>query len=295
MNGTRDFHSTPLYYENKKIANFIPKEVKCEYLQVPRTNYLSKNEIKRKLEYRLENPLNSLTLKELIKIHYKGNPITLIVDDDTRPNIHTKVIVPLIEAQLIKYNVKKSDIRIMIATGTHQPPASFQIQAHILGDLYPEWKDRIWVHNCDEDQNHIDLGFSDMKTPILIDKRIFGSDIIIPISDSEYHYFAGVAGSVKLIIPGVSGRKTVRVNHSRIFDLDTGFKQTCRMGNIEDNVSIQDIRNIVKTLQKIHSKPIFVIDVILDKGKFVDIFAGEPLSIHEQGLISLSEIRDVKL
>jgi nickel-dependent lactate racemase len=183
----------------------------------------------------------------------------------------------------------------MVATGSHTPPTEIQIKDYILGALYSEWKDRVWLHDCDDLENHVDLGFSKANSPILLDKRVFTSDLIIPLSDCEYHYFAGVAGSVKLILPGVSGRKTIRTNHSRIFDLNTGFKNKCRMGNIDANVSIQDIREIVTIIQKKYGKTIFVIDAVLDKGKFVDIFAGDPITIHNNSSKMLSKIRDVKL
>ncbi len=295
MNNKDLYHRTPLVYEDETIDNFIPKDVECEYLQVPKIEYLTEDEIESSLLQALENPHNSPNLEELIRIHYKGNFVTLLIDDNTRPNIHTRILLPLVEAQLINLGVKRSDIRIIIATGTHTPPTSSQVKTHILDELYSEWKERLWLHDCDADNDHIDLGLSRAQTPIMVDKRVFNSDLIIPLSDSEYHYFAGVAGSVKLILPGVSSRKTVRVNHSKIFDLKSGFKQECRMGNIEGNVSIQDIREIVASIQKTHGKQIFVIDAILDKRKFVDIVTGDPLTIHELARTSLSKIRDVKL
>ena len=55
---------------------------------------------------------------------------------------------------------------------------------------------RLWLHDCDVDNNYIDLGFSTANTPILIEKRVYISDIIIPLSDCEYHYFA-VQGSLR--------------------------------------------------------------------------------------------------
>jgi nickel-dependent lactate racemase len=67
------------------------------------------------------------------------------------------------------------------------------------------------------------------------------------------------------------------------------------MGNIKDNVSIQDIREIVSMIRKEHKKAIFVIDAVLDKGQFVDIYAGDPIAIHNNSLKMLSKIRDVKI
>jgi nickel-dependent lactate racemase len=290
-----NYYDTPIYFETEKISHFIPDNTSYEYLQIPKTDYLMEEEIKASLIHAINNPLESVSLKELVNSKYRGNHVTILIDDHTRPNIHTRALLPVLEQILTEYGVNKSDIRLMVATGSHAPPTGDQIQDYILGGLYSKWKDRIWLHDCDKDRNHINLGFSAASTPILIEKRVFDSDLIIPLSDCEYHYFAGVAGSVKLILPGISHRKTIRSNHSRIFDLNTGFKENCRMGNIDGNVSIQDIREIVTIIQKKHEKSIFVIDAILDKGNFVNIYAGDPIRIHDNSLNMLSKIRDVSL
>ena len=288
-----NYYNTPLHFENEQISHFIPKGSSYEYLQVPEIDYITDNRLKSSLLNALANPLDSIPLKTLISSKYEGNHVTIIIDDHTRPNIHTRVLLPLLEQILTDYGVNTADIRLMVATGSHTPPTDEQIQEYILGDLYSRWKDRLWLHDCDKDHNHVDLGYSSKETPIIIEKRVYDSDIIIPLSDCEYHYFAGVAGSVKLILPGVSHRKTIRTNHSQIFDLNTGFKDKCRMGNIDDNVSIQDIREIVQILQNIYEKSIFVIDALLDKGKFVNIYSGDPIAIHNNSQEVLAQIRDV--
>ena len=284
---------TPLWYETELVNYFVPENANCWYLRVPEVEFVS--DIEQELYKALDSPLNSPPLKELVKTHYKpGDHIVILVDDNTRPNIHTRVLLPLLEKKLIAYGTKKSDIRIMIATGTHTPPTPAQIKEKILGELYEDWNNRLWIHDCDL-PNHEDLGSSSLKTPIHLDKRVLSSSIIIPLSDSEYHYFAGVAGSVKLFVPGVSARNTVRVNHSRIFDVKTGFKLNCRMGNIQDNISIQDIREIVQILMEKYKKVVFVVDAIMHKGHFVTMFAGNPLDVHEHALKALSKSRDVTI
>ncbi|MFX0115415.1 MAG: lactate racemase domain-containing protein [Candidatus Hodarchaeota archaeon] len=281
---------TPIWYENERISFFVPKEAKCEYLQVSEINPVG--EIAEKVEEALASPLDALPLQELVTRHYQvGNHVVIIIDDHTRPNIHTRALLPLLTEKLMQYGVKKADIRLIIATGTHPPPEPIIIRERILGYLYDEWEEQIWLHDCDDIENHENLGFSPNQTPILIDKRVLLCSLIIPLSDSEYHYFAGVAGSVKLFVPGVSARQTVRVNHSRIFDLETGFKTPCRMGNLDKNICIQDIRNIVSSIMKKH--PIFVVDAIMHKGKIIDVFAGNPIAIHNNAVRELSRIRDV--
>jgi nickel-dependent lactate racemase len=286
------YQNTPIWYEQEKISKFIPRDANCQYLRLPKLKKIENTD--EAFLTALKSPLKIHTLENLVSDHYQpGETIAVLIDDNTRPNIHTRVLLPLLSHELIKYGVNEADIKLIVATGTHTPPTPAQIKSNILGDLYESWKARIWVHDCDDKENHINLGFSESKTPIFIDKRVFSSCIIIPLSDSEYHYFAGIAGSVKLFVPGVSARQTVRVNHSRIFDLETGFKAECRMGNIKDNVSMVDIRSIVKMLINDHNLNIFVIDAIMSQGELIEIIAGNPISIQDNALSSLAKMRSV--
>ncbi len=283
---------TPIWYEDNKISFFILRNATFKYLKVPMITPIENTTLE--FEKAINSPLDAPSLQELVSKHYKQDEyVIILLDDHTRPNIHTKALLPLLTEKLIEYGINRADIRLLIATGTHAPPTPAQIKERILGDLYEEWKDQLWLHDCDDLKNHENLGFSSLGTPILIDKRALASCLIIPLSDSEYHYFAGVAGSVKLFIPGISARQTVRVNHSRIFDLNTGFKKNCRMSIIENNICIQDIRDIVQTLTGKY--PIFVIDAIMHKGNFANIFAGSPIVIHNNAQEALSRIRDVKI
>lgn len=289
---SESYLNTPIWYEKEKISYFVPKGSNCRYLQVPKAKLI--RNLEETLKKAVNSPLNSLSLENMIVNHYQqGETVVILLDDDTRPNIHTRALLPLLAKKLDEYGVDETDIRLVVATGTHAPPTPEQIKEKILGELYELWENRIWVHDCDDIKKHENLGFSTQNTPIIIDKRVLSSSLIIPLSDSEYHYFAGVAGSVKLFVPGVSARKTVRVNHSSIFDLKTGFKLECRMGNIENNISIQDIREIVKILMEKYNQKIFVVDTIMQQEKVIDIVAGNPIAVHDNALNALSRVRDV--
>ncbi|MFX0096010.1 MAG: lactate racemase domain-containing protein [Candidatus Hodarchaeota archaeon] len=287
-----EYNTTPIYYENEKVDYFIPKGANYTYIKAPKVKDL-KN-VAERFKQAIRSPLDSPSLEELVKQQYQPERIiVIVVDDHSRPNIHTRMFLPLLRNQLVAYGVNEEDLRVFIATGTHLPPKPEHIQERILGSLYDEWKERIWINDCDSQKLHQDLGFSPHKTPIKLDKRVLSACLRISLSDSEYHYFAGIAGSVKQFIPGCAARQTVQVNHSRIFDKDTGFKPDCRMGNIKDNVCIQDIREIIKMIKTKY--PIFVIDTIMHMGKMVDIFAGDPIAIHDNALKQLQPIREVSI
>lgn len=228
----------------------------------------------------LENPTDASPLKELVADHYPacGKKILLIADDNTRPNRHTRILYPLLLPYLIDIcGVKKEDLGILIASGTHRPPSETEVRERILGDeVYEEYKDQILIHN---DQNNLaDLGVSSRNTPITINQDALNACLLIPVTDSEYHYFAGVAGTVKQLFPGVAGRVTINTNHTQMFDKLSGFKSVCRLGNTTDNPVISDMKEMATKVQE-HT-PVFCIDAIMDHGQITRLNAGNIIALH---------------
>jgi nickel-dependent lactate racemase len=175
-------------------------------------------------------------------------------------------------------DVKKEDLRILVASGTHRPPTPEEIRNTILGDdVFNAYRDQILIHN--DRENLAELGKSSQGTPITINQDALNSCLLIPITDSEYHYFAGVAGTVKQLFPGIAGRVTTNTNHPRMFDKQTGFKETCRLGNTDRNPVISDMKEMADLVQQ--QVPVFCIDAILDQGEITYLNAGNILSLHE--------------
>lgn len=233
------------------------------------------------LIHALENPINAVPLKELIAEYYPGcgKKVLLIADDNTRPNRHTRMIYPLLLPYLIDIcGVKKEDLGILIASGTHRPPSEVEIRKRILGDeIFEEYKSQILIHN--DQQNLADIGISSRNTPITINQDALNACILIPVTDSEYHYFAGVAGTVKQLFPGLAGRITTNTNHTQMFDKELGFKEVCRLGNTAGNPVISDMKEMAAKVQE-HT-PVFCIDAIMDHGQITRLNAGNIISLHD--------------
>jgi nickel-dependent lactate racemase len=286
-----DYHSTPLKYGDQVIDEFIPKEVRdVTILRVDeyRPDF---SDLKRRLNQVLDKPLGSKPFNEMVKeVYRKGKRILFMVDDKTRPNIHTKILLPIIADQLLKLGVRKADINIIISSGSHAIASPKEIQDRILGPLlYKEWSENLLAHNCDSGNSHV--GVTSRGTPILIDDQVLASSLLIPLSDSEYHYFAGQAGTVKLFCPGVAGRETIRINHPRMFDLKKGFHDGCRLGNCEGNPVIEDMIEITSKMKE--KIPIFCVDCIVNDGKIVYLQAGDIIECHKAASPPLRELRVV--
>jgi nickel-dependent lactate racemase len=233
------------------------------------------------LVHAIENPLGTLPLKELVAQHYPGSgkKVLLIADDNTRPNRHTRILFPLICDYLIQEcGVDKGDLGILIASGTHRPPTEKEIKERILGkEICEQYCDNILIHN--DQENLVDLGISSRNTPITINQDALEACLLITVSDSEYHYFAGVAGTVKQLFPGIAGRTTINTNHTQIFDNETGFKTVCRLGNTFGNPVISDMKEMAEIVKE--KTPVFCIDAIMDRGEITAVNAGDIIAMHD--------------
>ena len=289
------YHDISIDYGDQIISHFIPKG-RGDVQVIKSPEVVSKiTSIAENLIEVLENPTNSPPLKYLVQKHYTGSgkKILILADDNTRPNIHTKILHPLLLDYLINdCGVDKNDLRILIASGTHRPPTEEEIRGRILGDeVFLDFQDQILIHN--DQENLADLGISKRDTPITINQNAIDACLIIPVTDSEYHYFAGVAGTVKQLFPGIAGRITTNTNHTRMFDKELGFTPNCRMGNTDQNPVISDMKEMAEIVQKY--TPVFCIDAIMDQGEITQLNAGDILTLHDMAQEILFHRRVIKV
>jgi nickel-dependent lactate racemase len=275
------YQDISIEYGSEIINQFLPKD-RGRVIVIDSPVIRSEiTDLKKDLKKALENPINSIPLKELIKQSYPGSgkKILVMADDNTRPNQHTKMLYPLLLEYLVEVcQVKKADLGILIASGTHRLPTQDELREKILGEaVYAEYRDQVLMHN-DKD-NLQDLGISSRGTPITINKDAYNACLLIPVTDSEYHYFAGVAGTVKQLFPGMAGKITINTNHTRMFDKESGFDPSCRLGNTAGNPVISDMKEMTEIVQE--HIPVFCIDAIMDHGKITSLNAGNIISLHD--------------
>ncbi|MFQ5834031.1 MAG: lactate racemase domain-containing protein [Candidatus Thorarchaeota archaeon] len=287
------YYKTPIKYGASFVDEFIPttlEDVTVLQVEEYKPDF---DDFEAKLKQVLEDPIGSNSFNELVKEVYEhGRTIMFIVDDNTRPNIHTRVLLPRLTTRLLDIGVRKEDIKIIVASGSHKKPSAEAIEKRILGSqIHQEWKDHVLLHDCDAGNR--ELGKTSRGTPIFIDEQVMDAALLIPLSDSEYHYFAGQAGTVKLFCPGVAGRETIRVNHPRMFDLERGFVPGCRLGNVEGNPVIEDMIEIASNVKE--KLPMFCVDTIVNHGEIVYLQAGDLIECHKAAAGPLKKLRVVEV
>jgi len=293
-----EYLDTPISWGVETINSFVSSKYKdqTKFLHPPEFSKkpMFEGTVKEALMKKLENPIGyDISFDELVKQKYvKGKPIVFVVDDYTRPNIHTKILLPLMIEKIFSLGVAKEDFRVLIATGTHRPPREDEYPTKMVGDyVYENYRSQIVAHDCDEEG--VRYGTSDAGTPMIFDKLVSEASILIPMTDSELHYFAGVAGTIKEICPGIASRDTVRQNHPKMFHRELGFVPGCRLGGTQENPVITDIKNMVTILKE--QVTIFGIDTIVTEGKIVYINSGDLVELHDEAKKHIVEMRTVRL
>jgi nickel-dependent lactate racemase len=139
-------------------------------------------------------------------------------------------------------------------------------------------------HESRDPNQLVYLGETSRKTPVLVNKLAVESDLIILVGNVTHHYFAGLGGGAKGILPGISGYETIRKNHSLKFIFNGKNAQPnplARAGNTVGNPVFEDMREAVSFIKT----PIFIVNMIpaLD-GRPAKVFTGALLSAHDQAI-----------
>lgn len=224
----------------------------------------------------IENPICSKRLFEIVK---KGEKIVIITSDITRP-MPSKIVVPEIVNELLKAGVEYSDITVVFALGSHRNHTEDEMKYLVGEDIYSK------VNCIDSNaKNCVHLGTTSMGTPVDIFDVVAKADRRICLGNIEYHYFAGYSGGAKAIMPGVSSREAIQVNHSAM------VRNEARAGAIDDNPVRQDIEEVISYV------PIdFILNVVLDEKKtIIKAVAGHYIDAHREGCKFLDSLYKVEI
>ena len=166
----------------------------------------------------LRNPSDCPPLKELVKQKLLHNPqakAVVVISDSTRPVPYTGdsgILVPIIE-EMIGAGLKPSQIRLLIATGTHRPMNSKELREFLDPKIF-SWGLQIINHVCAQSKELICVGRTKLGGEILINRNYMESDIKILTGLVESHFMAGVSGGRKSICPGLLSEKSTHILHN---------------------------------------------------------------------------------
>jgi len=219
----------------------------------------------------LAEPIGAPRLSQIVK---PGKRIAVITSDITRP-MPTYKVMPVLLDELYAAGVKKEDITLVFALGSHRKHTPEEMRK-LAGDrAFAE------VACVDSDpKDCVRLGTTQAGTPVDIFRTVAEADIRICLGNIEYHYFAGYSGGAKAIMPGVSTRDAIQANHSMM------VRPEACAGNLETNPLRRDIEEAGE-LCGID----FILNVVLGEHKeILKAVAGHHILAHREGCKFLDKL-----
>jgi len=219
-----------------------------------------------KLQEAMAHPVGTPPLRDLVA---PGQRVTLIIDDNTRIT-PTKIIVPVLLDELNQAGIPDSDIRAVIASGTHRPMTDEEKEAKyglpILSRI------QVLDHNYKDPARLVDYGTTKRGTRILVNKDVIEADFRIAVGNIIPHHPTGWSAGAKAVLPGVGGEETVAQMHflgSRwpaLGRVDTPMRQ--EMEDFAEKIGLDLILNVILNRE----------------GALVDAVAGHFIQAHRAGV-----------
>ncbi|MHB1651581.1 MAG: nickel-dependent lactate racemase [Desulfitobacteriaceae bacterium] len=221
------------------------------------------------VESALSHPIGSPRLKELAT---QAKTVVVVTSDHTRP-LPSKQTLPLLLREIREGN-PQAKITILIATGLHRSPTAEELESKFGEDTVA--RETFVVHKADNPESLVRLKDLPSGAPFLINRLAAEADLLVSEGFIEPHFFAGYSGGRKSILPGVSGKETILINHSARF-IDHPNTQS---GTLEGNIFHQDM---VDAATQVNLQ--FILNVALDEKKnIIGAFAGHPQEAFAKGV-----------
>jgi nickel-dependent lactate racemase len=131
----------------------------------------------------------------------------IVIDDLSRPTPIFR-IMPFLLEEFSLAGIRSSDIRVLVATGTHGEQNGRAL-ANKIGKEATE-SCRVIVHN--DQKNTEFIGKTSFGTPVYVNKEVLRSDFLIGIGGVYPQHTTGFGGGSKLAL-GVLGRKSIMHLH----------------------------------------------------------------------------------
>lgn len=225
---------------------------------------------------RASEPLGGRDLKE--------KRIVVVVDDLTRPT-PVRPLLSAVIAKLEASGARRGDILALIATGVHRPMTEAEVEAR----LGPENLVGIrWAnHDCRDTGGNVSLGTSTRGTPVILDRSLVEADFIVLIGCIEPHLLAGFGGGLKNIVPGAASADTIAANH--LVGVDPA--RPVMVGIDPDDCPIR--MDAEECAGRLEAEVFLVNAVLAPGGGIADLFTGDPVRAHREGVALAAEIYGV--
>jgi len=153
---------------------------------------------------------------------------------------------------------------------------------------------KLVLHDCDKSE-FVEIGKTSTGTVMKVNKELIQCDLRVYGHESKHHYMCGYSNLDKQIIPGVSSRRTIEMNHKNSLDHENAMAGRSPWHSNPDrqfNPFAVDARNgralsenallLPDGTLKMGKVDTFGLDMASEKDKVYWIKAGDPEAISKE-------------
>lgn len=219
------------------------------------------------------SPISLPTLSEQAKPDSK---VVIVFPDrvkgGTHSTAHRRVTIPIVLEEFYKAGVSKKNISFICSNGLHRKNKPHEIEAIIGSDIYYEYKllNNIENHDSEDWDNLIDLGYDNDNNHVIMNRKVYNSDIVVMLGHALGNPYGGYSGGYKHCSTGIVHWKTIATNHIPRVMHTEDFTPVSSKSSMRKKFD-----SIGKYMEKMMGKKFFSIDAALDTyGRQIAVVAG---------------------
>lgn len=224
----------------------------------------------------LLNPVGSEPIRARAR---KARSAVVACDDLTRVT-PAREILSWILKDLKEGGVKRRDILILVALGTHRKMRDRELRERLGEEVVEEYT--VLNHVADDEAR---LGYRGTLegVPIWINKDFLKADLRIGVGNIIPHHSVGYGGGSKIILPGLSGEETVGRMH-----LYAATTSPNALGRLD--TPVRRVMNACARETGLH----FIVNTVLTRDKRVaGVFSGHFEDAHREGVERARSVYEV--
>lgn len=136
-----------------------------------------------------------------------GAEVAISICDGTRPQPR----IPMLRALLEELPTPPERVTLLVATGTHRPPAAAELEKMLGSELLSACE--AVSHDCRDDAELAPLPGGPAGVPVRLQRRFLAAPVRITTGFVEPHFFAGFSGGPKMVAPGLAALETILALH----------------------------------------------------------------------------------
>lgn len=166
--------------------------------------------------FSIKNPIGMKPIPELVK---SGSKVTIVFPDRVKggehDSAHRKISIKILVEELLQNGVRDRDICLICSNGLHSKNTKEQLFNILGSELFGRFwhTGQIINHDSEDYENLVDIGYTSRGDKVIMNKRVYESDLTIMIGHVQGNPYGGYSGGYKHCATGITHWRSIATHH----------------------------------------------------------------------------------